>query len=254
MNTNTLIDGSRSLVVSQFGYVKKPDEASHPPFGPAITISQLTGSGAHDIAERAADILQQSETDTTAQWKLFDRKLVQTALEEHNLPSRFEKYMPEDRRSYVDDVLDELFGLRPPSWVLVPQVAETIMHLVKAGHVIVVGRGATAVASKLPGVFHVRLVASLHRRVERISNILGLNAEEAVKYIRKEDRGSRRYAQAHFHASINDDLLYHLVINTDRIPYGDAAILIASEARKNFQRDGNLQAQASAELLEIHAA
>ena len=33
---------------------------------------------------------------------------------------------------------------------------------------------------------------------------------------------------------------------------GDAAALIATEARKNFQRDGNLRAPASTELLEIH--
>ena len=254
MNTNTAIEGSRSLVVSQFGYEKKPPVAAQLPFGPAITISQLTGSGAHEIAERAADILQQSETNPTARWKLFDRELVQQALDEHHLPARLAKYMPEDRRSYVDDVLDELFGLRPPSWVLVPQVAETILHLVKQGHVIVVGRGATAIAAKLPGVFHVRLVASLPKRTERVSNLLGLSAHDAIKYIRKEDRGSRRYAQAYFHTSINDDLLYHLVINTDRIPFGDAAMLIASEARKNFQRDGNFRAPASVAFAETHTA
>lgn len=254
MNTNIAIDGSRSLVVGQFGYEKKPDTAHPPPLVPAITISQLTGSGAHDIAERTADILQQSETNHAAKWKLFDRELVQKALDEHNLPARLAKYMPEDARSYVDDILDEMFGLRPPSWVLVPQVAETILHLVQQGHVIVVGRGATAVAAKLPGVFHVRLVASLPNRIERISKVVGLTAEEATRFIRKEDRGSRRYAQAYFHTSINDDLLYHLVINTDRIPYGDAAMLIASEARRNFQRDGNLPAPAGVAFAETHTA
>ena len=30
--------------------------------------------------------------------------------------------------------------LRPPSWVLVPMVGETVLRLVKAGHVIVVGQ------------------------------------------------------------------------------------------------------------------
>lgn len=254
MNMNTAIDGSRSLVVSQFGYDKKRVTLSQQPFGPAITISQLTGSGGHAIAERAAEILQQSETNRNAKWNLFDRELVQKALDEHHLPSRLAKYMPEDRRSYVDDVLDEFFGLRPPSWVLVPQVAETITHLVKGGHVIVIGRGATAVAAKLPGVFHVRLVASLPARTERMRNLLGLSAQDAIKYIRKEDRGSRRYAQAYFHTSINDDLLYHLVINTDRIPFEDAAMLIASEARKNFQREGNVGAPARAAFAETHAA
>lgn len=254
MNTNTAIDGSRSLVVSQFGYEKKPAPALQAAFAPAITISQLSGSGAHDIAERTAEILQQSKTHGMAQWKLFDRELVQKALDEHHLPARLAKYMPEDRRSYMDDILDELFGLRPPSWVLVPQVAETILHLVQQGHVIVVGRGATAIAAKLPGVFHVRLVASLPARIERVGNVLGLSAHDAIKYIRKEDRGSRRYAQAYFHTSISDDLLYHLVINTDRIPYGDAALLIATEARKSFERDRNLRAPAPQEFIEIRPA
>jgi hypothetical protein len=237
MNTNSAFDGSRSLVVSQFGYKKTQEMAHSSHFGPAITISQQTGSGAHDIAERTAEILQQNESTGMSQWGVFDRQLVEKALEEHSLPAGLAKYMPEDRRSYVQDVLDELFGLRPPSWVLVPQVAETIQNLVKTGHVIVVGRGASVIASKMPGVFHVRLVASLPNRIERVKNRHSLDVGEAVKYIRREDRGFRRYTQAHFHTSIDDDLLYHLVINTDRIPPGNAATLIANEARESFERD-----------------
>lgn len=239
MSTNTAFDGSRSLVESQF-YVKKPGATHVPRFGPAITISQQTGSGAHDIAQRLAGMLQQSEPDHLAQWNVFDRQLVLQALEEHRWPASIEKYMAEDRRSYVQDVMDELFGLRPPSWVLVPQIAETIMRLVKTGHVILVGRGAVAVATDLPGVFHVRLVASLPKRIDRIKSVFKFNADDAVKYIRREDRGSLRYTQTHFHASLDNDLLYHLVINTDRIPYSEAALLIAAEARKAFERDGDL--------------
>lgn len=237
MNTAS-VDGGRSLVASQF-YVKKPSTAQVPRFGPAITLSQQTGSGAHDIAERLAGMLQQSEADPLVHWNVFDRQLVQQALEEHQWPARVEKYMAEDRRSYVQDVMDELFGLRPPSWVLVPQIAETIMRLVKTGHVILVGRGSVAVATDLPGVFHVRLVASMPKRIERIKGVLNLNDDNAIKHIRREDRGSRRYTQTHFHASLDNDLLYHLVINTDRIPYAEAALLIAAEARKAFQRDAD---------------
>jgi cytidylate kinase len=119
----------------------------------------------------------------------------------------------------------------------VPQIAETIMRLVKTGHVILVGRGSVAIAADLPGVFHVRLVASLPKRIDRVKSVFKLNAEDAVKHIRREDRGSRRYIQSNFHTSIDNDLLYHLVINTDRIPYGEAALLIAAEARKAFERD-----------------
>ncbi len=92
-----------------------------------------------------------------------------------------------------------------------------------------------------PACFHARLVASLPRRIARVQSIHGVSASEAEKYIRRSDRGAHRYAQAHFHASIEDDHLYHLVINTDRIPYEDAAMLIAKEAHESFKREGFFQ-------------
>ena len=102
---------------------------------------------------------------------------MEKALEEHHWPKALANKMPEYRRSYIDDVVEELFGLRPPSWVLVPQVAETTLRLAAAGHVILVGRGATVVTARLPNVFHVRLIASLPRRIERVQRIHGLSPE-----------------------------------------------------------------------------
>jgi hypothetical protein len=52
-----------------------------------------------------------------------------------------------------------------------------------------------------------------------------------------EDRGSHRYVKAHFHTRIEDELLHHLVINTDRVPYADAAMLIAHGARRCFEEN-----------------
>lgn len=46
--------------------------------------------------------------------------------------------------------------LRPPSWILVPEVTETILHLVNAGHVILVGQGGAFITARMPNVFHVR--------------------------------------------------------------------------------------------------
>jgi cytidylate kinase len=143
--------------------------------------------------------------------------------------------MPEDRRSTIQDVTEELLGLRPPSWVVVPMVAETILRLVGAGHVIVIGRGATVIASQIPGVFHVRLVASLAGRVERVQSIRHLHRDEAIQFIEKEDRGTRRYLKAYYHTHVENELLYHLVVNTDRVPYDEAAALIVEGARRCFK-------------------
>jgi cytidylate kinase len=87
----------------------------------------------------------------------------------------------------------------------------------------------------MAGVFHVRLVASLPRRIERVRELHHLTPQDAAGFIEKEDRGSRRYVRTHFHTHIEDELLYHLVINTDRIPFADAAMLIVDGARRCFQ-------------------
>ena len=235
MNVDAALNKSGSFILSQMGFVRDRGDEPRPP-GPGVTISQRAGSGAHTIAEHVAEMLQKFERREAEPWRVFDRQLVEQALEEHHLPKRLARYMPEDRQGYIEDVVEEVLGLRPPSWILVPQVVETIQHLLKAGHVIVVGRAAAAIASDMEGIFHVRLVASLNRRIERVQRLGNLTRSEAIRFIEVEDRGSRRYARAHFHANIEDEMLYHLIINTDRISYPDAARLIVDEARRCFEK------------------
>ena len=122
----TLVDKSGAFVTSQGSDVKGFGPAKRPWLaGPAVTISHQTGAGAREIAERLAELLQDTDLPARQPWTVLNRQLVETALEELHWPGQLARKMPEDKRSYVDDVLDDLFGLRPPSWGLVPQVVET---------------------------------------------------------------------------------------------------------------------------------
>jgi len=225
---------------------RQPSGAVHwPQPGPAVTVSYQTGAGAHEIARELAGILQSDEPDGSPAWTVFDRQLVEKVLEEHHLPKALSYLISEERRWYIKDVMEELLGLRPPSWVMVPQIAETVLHLAEAGRVILVGRGANFITARTPNVFHVRLIAPLPTRIERIQKQNRLTREKAAKLVKTEDRARDRYARAHFHACIEDDLYYHLVINTDRIPCPEAAQLIADAARHCFQ--GNARNKQPAE-------
>jgi cytidylate kinase len=62
-----------------------------------------------------------------------------------------------------------------------------------------------------------------------------LTPEEAAKVVTKNDRGRGRYVKSHFHLSVDNDLLYHLVLNTDRFLRQDEAQLIADGARRCFK-------------------
>lgn len=88
--------------------------------GPAITISHLAGSGAHEIAIRLAGLLQAEDLDGPVPWTVFDRNLVEKVLEDHHLPQALAKFIPEDRRNYIQDAMVEMVGVIPPSWETVP--------------------------------------------------------------------------------------------------------------------------------------
>ena len=147
-------------------------------------------------------------------------------LEEHSLPKSLARFMPEDRISEVSDTMDELFGLHPPSWDLVHKTSETILHLAQLGHVIIIGRGANVITAKLDGVLHVRLVGSEEKRVDRATEFYELSKRAARDFIQREDRGRVRFMRKYFDVNIDDPLLYHLIINTDRIDGDDATKLI----------------------------
>jgi cytidylate kinase len=191
---------------------------------PVITLSRQMGSGAHTIGEGLARYMQ--ERGDGGPWAVFDRNLVEKVLEDHRLPKRLAAFMPEDRIRGVEDTLDELFGLHPPSSELVRQTAETILHLAEMGNVIVIGRGANLITGKLEQAFHVRLVGSLERRRERVQEAEHVSAKEALRQIKKADAGRKRYLRRYFRKDIDDGLLYHLTINTDLVPCEQAVVLI----------------------------
>jgi hypothetical protein len=192
----------------------------------AVTISRQTGSGAHVVGEELASYLQAHSPKDACPWTVFDRNLVEKVLEEHHLPERMARFLAEDRISELQDTMDELFGLHPPSWTLVRQTADTILHLAELGHAVIIGRGANIITRKLDYVFHVRLVAPLENRIQYLQQLERLSDRAAREFVRKEDLGRRRYVKKYFGKDIEDPLLYHLTVNTGLLSYEKAARVI----------------------------
>lgn len=203
---------------------------------PAITISRMAGAGGRTVAAKLAEYLQ-SKVPQPVPWTVFDRKLVEQVLEDHHLSRRVADYMPENHKSMLADIFEELLGLHPSSWTLVHQTAETILRLAQMGNVILLGRGASVITSRLDSSFHVRLVGSIEKRAERVQSIHALDPRAAIEFVNREDKGRRRYLKENLHEDIDNPLLYHLVVNTDRIRLEDAARLIADEVIRRFHLD-----------------
>ncbi len=192
----------------------------------AITISRQSGTGGHLIAEVVAAHLQRHNAQDAATWMIFDKNLIEKALEEHDLPASLAKYMPEDRITGIHDTLDELFGLHPPTWTLVDKTSDTILRLAELGNVIILGRGGNIITSKLDYMFHVRLVGDKAARIEYIQADRQVDKVAATRIVEQEDEGRRRYVKRYFHRDIDDPQLYHLVINVTEVGRLTAAAMI----------------------------
>jgi len=192
----------------------------------AITISRQAGCGAVLVAEKLAEYLQQLAPPGAARWTVFDRELMDKVLADHNLPKYLAKFLPEDRASQIEDMLADIFGVHPPTHTMVQQTAETMLQLAELGSAILIGRAGNIVTAKLPHVLHVRLVAPLDDRIERICRDDHKTPDEARRFCLEEEQARARYLKTYFHADINDALQYHLVINTSRVGCENAARII----------------------------
>ena len=201
---------------------------------PAVTISRESGAGGLTVAELLADLLQKAAPRHGVAWTVFDKNLVEFVLEDLHLPKRLSSVLPENQVSGITDAIEELFGLHPAEWTMVQKTSETILHLATLGGVILVGRGATVVTAGLDNVFHVRLVGSLEKKIERIMRRYELKEKAARSFIAREDKGRARYLKKHFGEVIDNPLLYHLTINTDRLDCPEAARLITECVVKNY--------------------
>ena len=226
MSVNIGIEKCRPFISSELQF----ERHSPPPRDAArravVTISRQSGCGAHAVGGKLAAYLEAHATDTSCPWQVFDNNLVRNVLAEHKFPRRFARFMAEDSASELADMMDELLGTHPPSGVLVNHTVETILRLAERGNVILIGRGANIITRNLPHALHVRLVASLEKRVEHIRSMRDMGKEAALELVRQEDRGRRRYLKKYFGADPENPLLYHVVLNTDLVSYEKAARII----------------------------
>jgi cytidylate kinase len=209
---------------AQFAPVEKPVRQR-----PAITISRQTGAGALTVGNLVAQQLNPYyQGDPPCPWTVFDRNLAQRILEDHQLSTRMEQYIPEDAKLPLTDALETALGLHPSFWQLRQHTVETIRRLAIKGNVILVGRGASAITAQLTHVIHVRLVAPLLDRVRNFADYHQIPQEKAARLVRETDERRRRYVRTYFDTDTDDPTNYELTINTGRIGFEQAARMIVN--------------------------
>src|ERR1700730_2906425 len=129
---------------------------------------------------------------------------------------------------------------------------DQILNLALKDNVLIRGWGAAALFQRIRGVICVRVCAPMALRVRVMMERLGVKDADAIQQeIERFDAGHSRAMRAAFNFDWNDALLYHMVLNTARMPIEACVKAICQLARDpQFQDDGTLGTALANKLLE----
>ena len=219
-----------------------------------ITISREFGSGGDEVASRLCEVLG---------YHSFGKlEIIQVAKETTLSKTNVIDYTEDNHE--VKTFLDRLFGrnaspVQKIAWSenhsIAPRPEQADVHdtavlslskrainaAVRAGNMVIIGRGGQILLKDTPGVLHVRIEASVETRLERVKQ--HLIAEAGVSYSEKNlahtaadliasrDLASADYLKHYFDIDWQDPRLYHIVLNLSKFSVEQAVQIIVTATR-----------------------
>lgn len=188
---------------------------------PVITVSRLTGSGGATIGQRLAERLGVNYLDTQIIQEVAHRLGISEATAaEYN--ERAEAFIERLARVLWLS-MPALAPLSTPAPTLpfesttqafVEVTRQLVREAARTGNAVIFGHGAQFILAEQPGVLHVRFIAPLPVRIERVMRRDGLNRAEAERRVREEDQRRANAIRQFYRADWHAPDPFHLILNT----------------------------------------
>ncbi|WP_257160257.1 cytidylate kinase family protein [Corynebacterium cystitidis] len=201
-------------------------DANHPPI---VTLFGLRGSGATDIGpilakELGVEYIGQAFSST---------ELAQVDEKDLISDNTFDRWMRAISSGGLDDGSLATATEQSANRQIAEENTAYVLNAVENGGVLL-GRNGALVLGDVVGAFHVRLVAPLEKRIERVQAQTGLSYVEAREQCLTEDRIRAEMADRLYSWDPNHDSDYDMVINTASVTYEQVAEFVAYSFRSKY--------------------
>lgn len=211
-----------------------------------ITISRERGSGGRSVATRLAQELGM---------QCFGKEIIYDIAQSAGVAAEsVEKYDQEHYNKW-NLIVDSLrisshfspdYGLNFNLANIEPEIfftedkylkatQEILTKLASRPGVILLGRGSQVIFKDRNDALHIRLVAPLALRIERIAEMLNVSPKEAARNVAEIDKSRDSYLKDFYSKNVDDATLYHLTINTGLFDY-DQTCEIIKDAMRLFDK------------------
>jgi cytidylate kinase len=128
---------------------------------------------------------------------------------------------------------------------------DQVLKLAMKDNVLIRGWGATALFQGIGGILCVRVCASMAERVRVMMERLGMDPDATQREIERFDAANSHAMRASFNFDWTDALLYHVVLNSGRLPVGACVRAVCELAQeRQFQDETATKATLADKLLE----
>jgi cytidylate kinase len=197
---------------------------------PFITLSREYGVGAYELGEKVVQLINE-KYKTTPEWAAYDRALLDKIIDDLGLSESLAQTLTDNARNNLTDFLQTSFSDFPPQVAVFRKLVETIRTLAIAGNVVIVGRAGNIITRDMIKGFHVRIVAPLSYRAERISKLQNVSHKEAEHLIAEKDGKRDGFIKEFVKFDNADPLNYHISVNLGHMSVDEAAAVIVESMK-----------------------
>ena len=199
-----------------------------------ITFTRKMGANGSEIAKRVANQLQ---------YNLYDTEAIETAAREMGFLKDIKEV---DQR--VPSLFQRLFSHRPE--IYLDRLNSLIYELASRGNAVLLGRGSHILLRSFTCALHIRVTASLEKRVENLVE-RGLPKNVAIEALRKSDHEREAFIKFAFGVDWDNPELYDMVLNTDNLSVALAADTVVHLAGSEEVQARSLDAMKSLEMMSL---
>jgi CMP/dCMP kinase len=105
-------------------------------------------------------------------------------------------------------------------------LGQVMNELADRGDIVIVGRAGQAILQHRPDVFHIRVIAPITVRIQRLTKEQSISPQAAEAQIGASDRSRRTFLKRFYQVEWDNPDLYDLLINTGRVSVQTAAELV----------------------------
>jgi len=199
-----------------------------------ITFSRKIGTNGTEIAKQVAKKLD---------YKFFDTEAIDNAAREMG----FLKSVKEINEK-LPSLFQRLFSHRPT--IDLDRLNSVIYELAKGGDAVFLGRGSHILLRAFNCALHVRVTASIEKRVMNLME-RGFHREVALRAIERSDHERSVFTKFAFGVDWGNPELYDLVLNMDKLSVNLAVNTILDMARSEEIKACSIDAMKSIEMMGL---